>query len=124
MKPLEKFGEFVVTNFRDRGIDRADLLLAGQLKSPATKKLQAALASLAPAQRDLVRRVVVSCVDSGLHGFLFALSQEADESEQGIAVVVDKKNVAGLSGGLYGEIHGDEGWYARFSEHGPVPDVA
>jgi len=81
------------------------------------------MARLTPAQRALVRRVVLQAVDSGLHDFLFALG-EADDFEEGIAFVVGGQNVAELSDGLQGEPYGDAGWFKRFSKHGPHPDPA
>jgi len=121
MHPVEKFGEFVVTNLRDQAIDRADGLLAGRWKSPSTQALQSALAQLSPEQRELVRRVVVSSVDGGIHGFLFALD-EANYLKKGIEIVVDGQNIVPLSDGLYGEPFTDKGWFARFSKHGSHPD--
>src|SRR5262245_8334240 len=123
MGPVEKFGRFVVTKLRDPAIDFADGLLAGRWRSPGTRALQSALARLSPEQRALVRRVVVASVDCGLHDFLFALG-ESHDFERGIAVVVDGQNVAALSDGLQGEPYSDEGWFARFSKHGPHADPA
>src|SRR5262245_2940355 len=123
MSPVEKFGALVVARLRDSAIDHADGLLAGRWKSADTKALQLALAQLSPEQRQLVRRVVVTSVDSGLHDFLFALGQ-AHDAQQGIAVVVDGRNIGALSDGMHSEPFGEEGWFARFSKHGPHPDPA
>src|SRR5437899_368774 len=101
MGPLDKFGEFIVTRLYDQAIDHADGLLAGHWKSPSSKGLQGELARLSPSQRQLVRRVVVNSVGSGLHDFLFALG-EAHDFKRGIAVIVDGQDVAALSDGLQG----------------------
>jgi hypothetical protein len=123
MNPLDKLGQLIATQLRDQAIDHADGLLAGRWQSPATRDLQAALARLPAGHRELVRRVVVAAVDSGIHDVLCALG-EAHDREQGIAVVVDGQNVAALSDGLHGEPHGESGWFARFSKHGPHPQPA
>ena len=122
-KALDKFGEFVVAKLRDRAIDHADGLFAGRWKAPGLRALQADLRRLTAEQRAIVRRCVIAAVDSGLHDFLFALQQEHDAGG-GVAVVVDGKPVAAESDGLHGEPYSDEGWFARFSKHGPHPDPA
>jgi hypothetical protein len=121
MDRVEKFGEFVVRKLRDPAIDNADGLLTSRWKSPASQDLQARLAELTDAQRDLVRRVVINAIDGGIHDFLFALD-EIKDAEQDITVMVDGKDVAALSDGLHGEPYSDEGWFARFSQYGPHPD--
>jgi len=121
MTPLDKFGEFVTTKLRDAAIDKADSLLVAYWKAPSLQNLQTALGRLTPEQQALVRRCVIEAINSGIHDFLLALS-DAHDIEQGIAVVVDGENVAALSDGLHGEPYSDDGWYARFSKHGPHPD--
>jgi hypothetical protein len=122
-KALDKFGEFVVAKLRDAVIDHADALLAAHWKAPALQDLQSDLQRLTAEQRAVVRRCVVESVDSGLHDFLFALQEEHDSSG-GVSVVVDGRPVAAESDGLHGEPYTVEGWYVRFSKHGPHPDPA
>jgi hypothetical protein len=113
---LDKFGQLLVTKLRDSALDFFDGLARSQWKRPSTGKLQADLATLSPEQREIVRRCVVACVDRGLGGFLFALSEAHDFGRQ-IAVMVDGKNIAELSDGLQGEPYGQDGWVARFGKH-------
>jgi len=120
---LDKFGEFVVIKLRDAAIDRADGLLAARWKTPELQDLQAELGQLTPEQQAVVRRCVIAAVDAGLHDFLFALQEEHDAGA-GVAVMVDGKPVAAASDGLQGEPCSDQGWFARFSQHGPPPDPA
>lgn len=120
-KALDAFGEFVVAKLRDAAIDHADGLLAGRWEAPGLRALQADLRRLTPEQRVLVRRCVVAAVDSGLHDLLFALQEEHDAGGR-VSVVVDGEAVAAESDGLHGEPYGGEGWFARFSKHGPHPD--
>lgn len=121
MDPVEKFGQLVVAQLRDRAIDHADGLLAGRWKAPGLLPLQTALAELSPNQKELIRRVLKNSLDSGIHDFLFAIG-EAHDSQQGIAIIVDGHDVAALSDGLQGEPFGDEGWFAKFSKYGPHPN--
>jgi hypothetical protein len=115
---LDKFGRVLVTSLRDAALDFYDGLTCGHWKSPAAQQLQLDLAKLSPEQVEVVRRCVVACVDSGIHDFLFALS-EAHDFGTGITVVVDGKNIAELSDGLQGEPYGVKGWVAKFSKHSP-----
>jgi hypothetical protein len=119
----DRFGAFVVANFRDAAINFFDGLARASWKSPRVQGLQAALAALTPEQRAVVRRCVIEAVDDGLHDFLFAL-QEAHNRGDGIAVMVDGQNVADQSDGLPAELFSDEGWLARYSKHGQLADPA
>jgi hypothetical protein len=122
-KALDKFGEFVVTKLRDAIIDQADALLSAHWKAPSVQDLQAALQGFTAEQRAIVRRCVVESADSGVHDFLFAMQEEHDAGG-GLRVVVDGQIVAAESDGLHGEPFTDDGWYSRFSKHGPHPDKA
>lgn len=119
----DKFGEFLATKLRDATIDHADALLADHWKAPGLQSLQADLRRLTPEQRAVVHRCVVEAIDCGIHDFLFALGEEHDNGSS-IAVIVDGQNIAAQSDGLHGEPYSEDGWYARFSKHGPARDQA
>src|SRR5262249_55506097 len=93
---VDKFGRLLVTQLRDTALDFFDGLARKRWKPPSTQRLQSELESLSPSQREIVRRCVVACVDRGIHDFLFALG-ESHESDGGIRVVVDGKDIAELS---------------------------
>jgi len=93
-----------------------EMLLRGAWKAPSAQDLQKEIADLSEAEKDTIRKVVDHIVISGMHDLLFALQEEAD-SEGSIRVLVDKSEVAKNSDGIHGEIFGDEGWIARFSEY-------
>jgi hypothetical protein len=113
---VDKFGQLLVTKLRDTALDFFEGLALGHWKSPSLKRLQAGLAGLSPRQHELVRRCVVACVDRGVHDFLFALG-ESHDSDSGIQIVVDGRDIAELSDGLQGEPHGEHGWIAKFGKH-------
>jgi hypothetical protein len=119
----DHFGEFLMIRLRDSVIDKADSLMAAYWKAPGLQSLQNDLLKLSPEVRAVIRRVVVTAVDDGLHDFLFALGEEYDSGGR-IAVLVDGQNVAAQSDGLHGEPYSDEGWFARFSKHGAHPEDA
>ena len=116
MKPLDKFGQFLVANLRDQSIQFTDMLIEGLWKAPDLTQLQNSVGLLSSEQKQLVRRVVIESLDHGIHDFLFAL-QESNDFKMGINVVVDGKNIADLSDGLHGESFSEDGWNARFSKY-------
>lgn len=66
-------------------------------------------------QISIMRRALISSIDTGIHDFLFKLQQQ---DEEGITIVVNGKNLADISDGLHGELFTEDGWYQRFSEYG------
>ena len=120
---LDKFGQFVMENLRDRCIDDFEMLSAARWNAPRVQGLQAALAAFSTEQTAVVRRCVVACIDSAIRDFLFKLQERAD-FENDIQVFVDGKNVVGLGDGIHGESFGPDGWQATFSRFGQGPDEA
>ena len=116
LKPLDKFGAFVMHNLRDRAIERHTLLQKGKLKAPAVLELQSAVAALPKDTQKLLLSCIVDSVDVAIHDFLFAL-QEAHDMEAGVEVLVDETNIADESDGLQGETYGKRGWIASHSKY-------
>jgi len=116
MTPLEKFGEFVMRNLRDRAIDQHVKLQAGKWRGPAIQELQAAVSVLPEDTKRLLLRCIVDTIDTATHDFLFAL-QDSHDRQLGVEVIVDGANVADVSDGLQGEPYGNKGWIERYSEY-------
>jgi hypothetical protein len=121
---LDEFGQFLMTNLRDQGIDSLDRLLAAQSKAPARAKIQHELQALTAEQRALVRRAFINSLDSAIHDFLFALQDETDRNDGNIAVTVAGQNIATMSDGLQGELFTEDGWFARYSTYGEPSENA
>ena len=113
---VDKFGRLVISRLRDNAIEHYDGLAKNRWKSPALQQLQTDLATLTEEQRAIVRRCVISALDTGMHDFLFGLV-EAHEMEEGIEVIVDGENVSELSDGLQGEQFTEDGWIAKFGAY-------
>lgn len=113
---LDKFGELLVRNLRDKAIEQHDMLLAGALRGKQIQSLQQRVAAVSPELRSLLREVVVDALDVALHDVLFAL-QDAHDRGVGVEVLVDGTNVAEGGGMLQGEPLGPDGWVARFSRY-------
>jgi hypothetical protein len=116
-KPLDKFGEFFVRNTRDKMLFDLHMLLRGEWKAPALRPLQKKISKLSAAEKEVVREMVEHITTGGMHDFLFALQEHADDADGSVRLIVDGVEVAKLSDGMHGEIFGEDGWIARFSEY-------
>lgn len=115
-EPLDKFGAFFVQNLRDKMLSEAEMLLRGGWKAPELQELQAKLAGLTDAQKQIARGMAERIITAGMHDLLFAIQEQADAGGA-VRVFVDGREIAKLSDGLHGEIFGEEGWIVRFSEY-------
>src|SRR3990172_9699044 len=109
MSALDKFGKFMVTNFREKALEQNEMLLKGFLKGKAVQDLQNQIMALPESEKRLIRRVVIDLLDTAMHDFLFAL-QDSHDRGTGIEITVDGENVAKVSGMLHGEHLGEKGW--------------
>ena len=112
---LDEFGKFLMANLRDPAIEYFDILAKGGWKAPGLAALQADLKSLSPEQLKIVRQCVLSCIDNGIHDFLFRL-QEVGDLDGGIRVYVKGHDVSAISDGLHGELSTENGWIAKYSK--------
>ena len=119
-KALDKLGNFLMTRFRDRGIDHFDGLAGQHWQAHGLTSLQNDLATLTNEQRLIVRRAAIDTLDNAIHDLLFAIQENAD-FENDIQIAVDGVNVVNESDGLHGELFGTDGWKHRFSKHGEPP---
>jgi hypothetical protein len=111
--PLDKFGEFIVQNLRDKVFHDLEMMLSGGWKAPELQELQAELSRLTDAQKQTIRDLAERLTTFGMHDLLFAIA----DSGGAVRVLVDGQDVAGLSDGLQGELFGDDGWITRFSKY-------
>ena len=125
---LERFGREVIVQARDDTLSWHDASVknAGRpvqkTAAPEVKQAAAdyaALASLSPELRAMVRRLVVRSTDSAL----FYVLKYLDDLEP--QLIVDNQEILKC---VWGEIHGlpltDEGWFARYSKYGERGDAA
>lgn len=115
--PLDKFGEFIVENMRDKGIEFYDKLSQGSWKAPSLKLLQEDLNKFDEKQLSIIRQCIISSIDTAIHDFLFALQESSDMNEE-VKVIVDGQNIGKLSDGLSGEPYTEDGWYSKYSSFG------
>lgn len=115
--PLDKFGEFIVENMRDKGIGFYDKLAQGSWKAPSLKLLQENLQQFDEKQLSIIRQCIVLSIDNAIHDFLFALQESSDMNDK-VQVIVDGQNIVKLSDGLNGEPYTEDGWYSKYSSFG------
>jgi hypothetical protein len=84
-------------------------------------ELQSELTGLSEEQIDIVRRVLFSSIDTGIHDFLFQLQEQADLNND-IEIKVDGINIIEASDGLNGELFTEDGWLANFSKYGETKE--
>ena len=113
---IAKFGKFMVENLRDKGINKAELLMKKHWKAPALQALQEKLDKFSTEEKDVILDTVIDSIDTAIHDFLFAL-QERPYFENDIQVIVDGKNIVEISDGIHGEAYTADGWYAKFSKY-------
>ena len=112
---LDKFGEFIVVNLRDKAIETAEMLLENGSKSPQTKILQDELLTFNAAQKAIVANAVKASIDAAIHDFLFAIEEQAD-FENDIQIIVNEDNIVEMSDGLQGELFTQDGWLEKYSK--------
>ena len=124
---VETFGEFLMLKLRDNALESFESLRKGRERAPSLQKLQADLATLSKTQQEIVQRTLVSCLDSGLHDFLFAL-QERRDFEADISLTVNGVDIvdeeAGQHEGIHYELFDEDGWFAKYSDFGEPPPEA
>jgi hypothetical protein len=94
--PLDKFGEFIVQNLRDKMLHNLEMMMSGSWKAPDLQKLQTKLSGMTDAQKQTVRELAEELTTTGMHDLLFAIS----DSGGAVKVLVDGEDVAKLSDGL------------------------
>jgi hypothetical protein len=125
---LERFGREVIVQARDDTLSWHDAQVkhaprrVPETAAPEVKQAAAdyaALASLSPELRAMIRRLVVRSTDSAL----FYVLKYLDDLEP--QLIVDNQEILKC---VWGEIHGlpltDEGWFARYSKYGERGDAA
>src|SRR5262249_32852084 len=106
---LDRFGQFLMANLRDKAIEFFDLLAQGHWKAASLQQLQSDVRQLSKSQLSVLRRCIISTTDTAIHDFLFALQELAD-SQDDIQVIVQGENIAKISDGLQGKIFTKDGW--------------
>ena len=112
---LDQFAKIVIDNIRDKQIDYANILLNNKSNTSDLKLLQKKLNKLDKEQKKSINELLEEITTNTMHDLLFAL-QDCHNTEGGIEILVNNKNIVDLSDGIHGEIFGKDGWICRFSK--------
>lgn len=114
VKNIDEFGQLISRSLRDQALERCMDIIGRKVKSKECIEINDSLSSLTDEQISVVKRLVTRCVDTGIHGFLYALDEKQDE----LSVLINGKDIVKESDGLNGELFSDDGWFAKYSKYG------
>jgi len=110
--PIDSFGEIIIKNLFDKGINRFEDLKDGKLNSESAIDISNKLGQFSKEQMEIIEKLVINIMLSSTHDFLFSVQNDDD-----LKVFLNEFNVAEISDGLHGELFGNEGWIRKFSSH-------
>jgi len=110
------FGEVFIRQVRDRTITEWEKIIDGRMKGVTAKKVRDEINVANSEVSKILIRMVPRIVDTAIHNVLWSLEQE-----QSVNLFVEKDgegpaNIRDESDGLAGELYGENGWIARFSQ--------
>nr|WP_092067147.1 hypothetical protein [Dendrosporobacter quercicolus]NSL49713.1 epimerase [Dendrosporobacter quercicolus DSM 1736]SDL50153.1 hypothetical protein SAMN04488502_10164 [Dendrosporobacter quercicolus] len=112
---LDKFGEVLVENVRDRTISNWDKILSGKMKGLSAQQVLEKIGGFNEEQKEALRWLVPKIVDVSLHNYL-AMIEEYEDINVEVVNNGQSGNIRELSDGLAGELYTEDGWISRFSK--------
>jgi hypothetical protein len=119
--PVSRLGKMVAVGLRDTAIDAVQKLFQGHPMAPGLRDLQSEIDKLSDKDRELLKRVVLYAIDTGIHGLLLRL-KEAYYLEKDVDLTIGGQSVLKDGESLEVEPFGEDGWFSRFSRHGQEPE--
>lgn len=113
---LDKFGNFIVSELFDKGIECFLNLKNDHYKSLDKLELQKKLKKFDEEQMEIIQELFIQTLLTSTHDFLFALEERSD-LEEDIKVFVDGKNIVKESDGMQGELFAENGWLFKHSKY-------
>ena len=114
---LNNFGNTLIKDVYDNGIERYKKILSGNVKAPSLIRLHDKLEKeLIINNSDTFDRFEQECLTSILHHFLWMIEQ-SDEFD--LIAKTDEGDISlkEISDGLCGELYSDEGWISKYSAY-------
>lgn len=117
---LNKFGELLISQVRDKTIEQWERIMSGEVKSKRALNIYNEIQlELNEPARVLVTNLITQAVDSTLHNFLYMCEQQdnidilfKDGEETGNE---EEINIKEVSDGLTGELYTEDGWILSYS---------
>lgn len=115
---LDIFGQKIINSVRDQAIFEFEAMVQGKMKSENMVKLNNELKTFDKNQIEILKKVVLTTIDSVIYNTLNMLEQ----NEENIRLLVsqdgkNEKNIVDISDGLSGELFTKKGWVEKFSKY-------
>jgi 2-hydroxy-3-keto-5-methylthiopentenyl-1-phosphate phosphatase len=111
---LDEFGEKLVSEVRDNACDFVQNIISGKMRDKTSAKQFKEYRSMDEQSAKVLQHFLLIAVDACLVQFLYFI----DSNEIDVIVTSDndlRVEIRSLSDGLVGEVHNEDGWFARFS---------
>jgi hypothetical protein len=114
---LDIFGQKIICSVRDQAIFEFEAMVQGKMKSENTVKLNNELKTFDKNQIEILKKVVLTAIDSVIYNTLNMLEQ----NEENIKLLIsqngkNEKNILDISDSLSGELVTKKGWIEKFSK--------
>ena len=115
---LDIFGQKLISRVRDQSIFEFEGMVQGKIKSANMVKLNNELKIFDKHQIEILKKVVLTAIDSVIYNTLDMLEQ----NEESIRLLIsqegkNEKNIVDISDGLSGELFTKKGWVEKFSKY-------
>jgi hypothetical protein len=115
---LDIFGQKIICSVRDQAIFEFEAMVQGKMKSENRVKLNNELKTFDKNQIEILKKVVLTAIDSVIYNTLNMLEQ----NEENIKLLIsqngkNEKNILDISDSLSGELVTKKGWIEKFSKY-------
>jgi len=117
---LDSFGEIVIKNVRDKGLEYSMGIAKNTINNPVTMKPYSALSNLSYEQQEAVCDLLSETITNVVYDFLEMFEENDDKMELIICKNGNRYNMCQISEKMGSEIacYEDNGWIQKFSEIG------
>ncbi|GKX68783.1 hypothetical protein [Inconstantimicrobium mannanitabidum] len=112
---LEKYGQILMSDVRDRTIRSMDMILSGRMKGITAKSILENISGFNAEQVEALKYLISKTVDLSLHNML-CMIEDNDEINVEISTGNLACNIKDISDGLAGELYTEDGWIMKYSK--------
>ncbi len=111
---LDKFGNLIIKQIRDKTLRRSINIMDGNVKAPSLKELHTKLSFLTEENKKIIEYFLKETINETIFNLLVLLEEED------IEILFEYENIKYnpnlLSDGLGGELFTEDGWIYKFSK--------
>jgi hypothetical protein len=111
---LDLFGEILIHQVRDESIDDWEMMLDGRMKGELAEQVRSRIARFDQKAIHTLKELLPKIVDTVLHHSLWTIEQD-ERLDVRMTDATGTINIREASDGLAGELYGENGWIAHFS---------